>query len=204
MILPAVHLFSNGFLYRDRHVSTPSSDATTYVLEDLLNPKNTPSSQRVPMLPSGRLLGPFVGSLYSTHSPKPRINWLKLLPFTRSHGVRPSELLARALSSVHVCCRSHGTRAWLTGTYWPNLASRHSLRLLNKPLTILIATSIPPFDWESYAGGLSVCTFFKFLYSRRMRATRSFNDRTALSLSDFRTTLVWPSHSMSAATNFAQ
>ena len=70
-ILPAIHRFSIGLRHRDLQNTTPSSVATMYVLDDRLKPRKTPSSQRVPMLPSGLLCGPFVGSLYRTHSAKP-------------------------------------------------------------------------------------------------------------------------------------
>ena len=52
-----------GRLYSDLAIVTPSSVAMMYVFEDLLYPKNVPSSQRVPMFPSGWLRGPLLGSL---------------------------------------------------------------------------------------------------------------------------------------------
>ena len=149
------HLSGTGRLHIERGFEMPSAVATMYVRDCRWKPRNAPTPQRDPMLPSRLLLGSLGGSLCKTISPNPSIGWLKGRPRTRCHGVRPSWPRHFTLSSIVVCSRSHGIKAWPTGMILPIRASRHSLSVRNRPRTSITPTSVPPFDCESYFGDVS-------------------------------------------------
>ena len=161
-------------------------------------PRYAAAFHLVPMLPSGSLSGPLLGSLYSTCSPKLAMGAWKFRPLTLFHAVSPSGPLTHAFRTRHVCCRSHDTSAWLSGMRLSILDSRHSFRFLNRPLIIIMPTSVRPFDCESYRAEASVETCSRSAHLALTRpAKRVSTAWIDLSLSPLRIIDVCPSHTRS-------